>query len=71
MFILTPLVGLLRTLYWNLAATPPVVTTGLGATGTRSFYTNESGVIYSGAAATVPTVTDATRVVAGGSPLNN
>ncbi len=57
-------------LYWNLTAAPQV-TTGLGATGTRSFYTNESGVIYSGAAATLPTVADATRIVTGGSPLNN
>ena len=57
-------------LYWNLTA-KPTVDTGLGATGTRSFYTNESGVIYSGPAATVPAVADTTRVVTGGSPLNN
>jgi type IV pilus assembly protein PilA len=56
--------------WWNATAAPQV-NSGLGATGTRSFYTNESGVIYAGPAATVPTVTDTSRVVAGGSPLNN
>ena len=57
--------------WWNATAAPQQ-TAGIGATGTRSFYTNESGAIYAGAAATVPTVTDDNaRTVSGGSPLNN
>ena len=42
----------------------------LGATGTRSFAVNESGVLYAAAAAAAPTF-NAARAVAGGSPLNN
>ena len=42
---------------------------GVGATGTRSFYTNESGVIYAAAAATIA-VADPTTRVASGAPLN-
>ena len=57
--------------WWNVTSLP-AQNSGIGATGTRSFYTNESGVIYSGAAATAPTVTDTTaRTVTGGTPLNN
>ena len=51
------------------AGTVPQAATGIGATGTRSFYTNESGVIYAVAGGTVPTANADTRVVSGGSPL--
>ena len=47
----------------------PQAATGIGATGTRSFYTNESGVIYFLAGAVAPTADAATRAVASGSPL--
>ena len=57
-------------LYWNTTAIPQVAS-GLGATGTRSFYTNESGVIYVNSGGTAPTVNDTSRAVSGGSPLNN
>jgi len=43
---------------------------GIGATGTRSFYTNESGVIYFNAAATAPTAAGDTRIVTPDTPLN-
>jgi len=43
---------------------------GVGATGTRSFYTNESGVIYADAAATIAVADATTRVVPAGAPLN-
>lgn len=43
---------------------------GIGATGTRSFYSNESGVIYANATAAAPTADGTTRVVTGGSPIN-
>ena len=43
---------------------------GIGATGTRSFYTNESGVIYFQATAAAPTADAVTRVVTPNTPLN-
>jgi prepilin-type N-terminal cleavage/methylation domain-containing protein len=51
------------------AGSVPASATGIGATGTRSFYTNEAGVIYFVAGGTVPTCDAATRVVSGGAPL--
>ena len=51
------------------ASTVPQTFGGIGATGTRSFYTNESGVIYAASTAAAPTADATTRVVAGGSPL--
>ena len=51
------------------AGTVPQTFGGIGATGTRSFYTNESGVIYSASAGTAPSADATTRVVSGGSPL--
>src|SRR2546425_8227553 len=44
----------------------PQSSSGIGATGTRSFYTNESGVIYFVAGGTAPTGAATTRVVSGG-----
>src|SRR5712671_3639832 len=43
---------------------------GIGATGTRSFATNESGVMYFNSTAAAPTFDAATRAVTAGSPLN-
>ncbi len=57
-------------LYWDATALPTVVG-GLGATGNRGFYTNESGVIYFMADGTAPTVDATTRVVTSDGPLNN
>ena len=42
---------------------------GLGATGTRSFYSNESGVIYFDLGGTAPTADPDTRVVSPNTPL--
>ncbi len=58
-------------LYWNTTAVPQSPT-GLGATGTRGFYTNEAGVIYFNPDGTAPTVTDdsARTVTATGGPLS-
>jgi prepilin-type N-terminal cleavage/methylation domain-containing protein len=44
--------------------------TGISATGTRSFYTNESGVMYFNLTATAPTADATTRAVTG-TVLNN
>jgi type IV pilus assembly protein PilA len=51
------------------ATSVPAQAAGIGATGTRSFYTNESGVIYFVAGGTAPTADATTRVVSGGAPL--
>ena len=48
----------------------PSTFAGIGATGTRSFATNESGVMYFNSTAAAPTFDAATRAVTGGSPLN-
>ena len=47
----------------------PQTATGLAATGNRSFYSNEAGVIYAEVGGTAPTADATTRVVSGGSPL--
>jgi len=44
--------------------------TGISGTGTRSFATNESGVIYSNQLATAPVIDPTTRAVTSGSPVN-
>jgi type IV pilus assembly protein PilA len=49
----------------------PSSPSGLGATGTRSFAVNESGVLYAVAGGTAPTFDATTRAVSGGTPLNN
>ena len=51
------------------ASCVPQSASGIGATGTRSFYTNESGVIYFVAGGTAPTASATTRAVTGGAPL--
>src|SRR5882672_4151073 len=52
------------------ASTIPNSFGGLSATGTRSFYTNESGVMYFNSTAAAPTGNATTRVVSTGNPLN-
>jgi type IV pilus assembly protein PilA len=52
------------------ASSIPDSFTGISATGTRSFYTNESGVMYFNLTAAAPTAVDTTRVVTG-TVLNN
>ena len=47
----------------------PASATGIGATGTRSFYSNEAGVIYFAAGGTAPTCDADTRAVSGGTAL--
>ena len=53
------------------ATAEPTTATGPLATGTRSYFVNETGVMYQAVAATAPacTATDA-RTVSGGTPLN-
>ena len=45
--------------------------TGFSATGTRSFVVTEQGVIYFNLTQMAPLVDDTTRIVSGGTPLNN
>ena len=53
------------------ASSVPSSATGLGATGTRSFATNESGVLYFLAGGTAPAFDAAARTATTGAPLNN
>jgi len=57
--------------YYFDATAVPSSATGLGATGTRSFFVNEAGVMYFVAGATAPTCDASTRAVTGGAPLNS
>jgi type IV pilus assembly protein PilA len=50
--------------------TTPATASGISASGTRSFYTNETGVMYFGAAGTAPTANNTTRAITGGTALN-
>jgi prepilin-type N-terminal cleavage/methylation domain-containing protein len=58
------------------ASGKPSTFTGVSATGTRSFYLNESGVLYYNVSASAPTGNNSTRVVTlgttgtNGTPLN-
>ena len=47
----------------------PTSFTGLTATGTRSFYSNEDGVIFAVVGGTPPTANATTRAITGGTPL--
>jgi type IV pilus assembly protein PilA len=51
------------------ASSIPSTFGGIGATGTRSFYTNESGVIYFQATAAAPTADATTRAVTPNTPI--
>jgi len=57
--------------YYDATAVPTSFGTGVSGTGSRSFYTNESGVIYFQATAAAPTANAGTRVVSPNTPLNN
>ena len=48
----------------------PQTASGLAATGNRSFYSNESGVLYGTLGGTAPTADATSRVVSNGTPLN-
>ena len=52
------------------AGATPSVFTGVTATGTRSFYVNESGVMYFNTTATAPTCTATTARTVTGTVLN-
>ncbi len=52
------------------ATAVPSTFSGIGATGTRSFFVNESGVMYFNSTAAAPTCDATTRVVSTGAPLN-
>lgn len=47
----------------------PASATGIGATGTRSFYSNEAGVIYFLTGGVAPACDPATRAMTTGAPL--
>lgn len=49
----------------------PMVSTGIGSTGKRNFYTNETHVIYLSVAPNPVPSANAARVVTGGIPLGN
>jgi prepilin-type N-terminal cleavage/methylation domain-containing protein len=51
------------------AEAEPQVASGITATGTRSFYVGEIGVVYYASGAAAPTADDTTRVVTGGTAL--
>ncbi len=53
------------------ATAVPQTATGISATGTRSFYVGESGVVHFLAGAVAPAANATTRVVTTGAPLNN
>jgi prepilin-type N-terminal cleavage/methylation domain-containing protein len=57
---------------YDATAVPQQFGTGISGTGTRYFYTNESGVIYSSATSgQIPAATSASnRTVTNGSPIN-
>ena len=55
---------------YDASAIPNQHGTGISGTGTRSFATNESGVIYSNSGAAAPTFNGTTRAVTNGSPVN-
>ena len=57
--------------YYDASCVPVQFGTGVSGTGSRSFATNEAGVIYFAPAAAAPTIDPTTRVVTGGTPLNN
>jgi prepilin-type N-terminal cleavage/methylation domain-containing protein len=55
---------------YDAAAIPNQHGTGISGTGTRSFATNESGVIYANQTGVAPTFDGTTRAVTNGSPVN-
>ena len=71
-FTVAPLAATATTpAYYDASTIPVQHGTGVSGTGSRSFATNESGVIYFNATAAAPTFNATTRVVTNGAPLNN
>lgn len=69
-FTITPLVkSITEPARFDHSAVPQS-SAGIGATGTRSFYSNESGVIYATPGGTAPTATADTRIVTPNTPLD-
>jgi type IV pilus assembly protein PilA len=56
--------------FFNATAVPQTAS-GISATGTRSFFIGEVGVIYYLAGGTAPATSDTTRVMSTGAVLNN
>jgi type IV pilus assembly protein PilA len=56
--------------FFDASAVPQTVS-GISATGTRSFYIGEVGVIYFLAGGTAPACNGTTRAMTSGAPLNN
>ena len=57
--------------HWTATAVP-LIAVGLGATGTRKFATNESGItIVNPSTGATPSFDPITRAIISGSPLNN
>jgi type IV pilus assembly protein PilA len=68
-FVITPMVSdATHPARFDSTAVPDQAV-GIGATGTRSFYSNESGVLYFDAGGTAPTADATTRVVTPNTPL--
>ena len=65
----TPIVGATGAAFD--ASSTPTSAAGIGATGTRSFAVNETGVLYALAGGVAPAFDAATRAATTGSPLNN
>lgn len=55
---------------FDVSAAPEQWGTGVTGSGTRSFYTNETGVIYAVTAATAPAATTTDRVPTTGTPIS-
>jgi type IV pilus assembly protein PilA len=68
-FAMTPLPSSSTTPARFDATSEPTNPSGIGATGVRSFYTNESGVIYFQDGGTAPVADAATRAVTPNTPL--
>jgi type IV pilus assembly protein PilA len=68
-FGMTPLASSLTAPARYDATTEPSTVAGIGATGTRSFYTNESGVSYFQIGGSAPTAVPVTRAVSPNTPL--
>ena len=68
-FAMTPLASSVTAPARYDATSVPAQAVGIGATGSRSFYTNESGVIYFAIGGTAPTADATTRVVSPNTPL--
>ena len=60
-----------ETIYWDGTGRTAVFGAGLSGTGSRSFYTNESNVIYAVGSDTNMTPSSGSRTVTTGSALNN